>query len=76
MLTSKRFKAYSAWLRLTGLEDSNAARYDFAKFLGLFCNAHWQGVDSTEAAAKIAWLTGPHAETLYKAWKIKNEAEL
>ncbi len=25
-----------------------------------------------EAAAKIRWINGPHAETIYKAWLAKN----
>lgn len=67
--------AYAAFRKLNGLAaNQNSRRVFFTKFLELPESRLLSTYDLPEEALnKIRWITGPHAKTLYKAWRIQHE---
>jgi hypothetical protein len=59
--------AYNVYKRITNTPNNHNTVAKFIEFLG-------GDALTPEAMEKVGWLLGPHAETLYKAWKIKNDA--
>jgi hypothetical protein len=47
---------------------------EFEKFIGHSLTPPTLEIlnDNEDAVARIKWMSGPHAETLYKAWKAKH----
>ena len=67
--------AYQMFLKLEGIDvtlDNLKERITkFEKFLDISLG----GILNLkqESIEKVKWLNGPHAETMYKAWKVKHE---
>jgi hypothetical protein len=79
--------AYSNFLKLAGYLDPEGLHYDgdsgcsvqnriseFEKFIEhKLIPPTLEALSNNEGAvAKIKWMSSPHAETLYKAWKAKH----
>lgn len=70
VFSEKMIKAYANWQKFTKMPYSYNSASCFLDFLG--CK-QGETTLSEETRKKIEWLTGPHAETMYKAWKARHQ---
>lgn len=71
-------KAYDSYREIIKLPRNMNSRRRFFDFINETEPNPWMGTFTyknmtDDAAHKVAWLNGPHAATMYKAWEIKNE---
>ena len=66
--------AYRKWRELTRSPANYNSWYKFMEEFLYSSRSRWYDENylSEEGAAKVAWLNGPHAATIYKAWKAKH----
>lgn len=66
-------KAYEVFRQFNRMPRNQNSRRLFNKFLGRNEDAHpFMTIDNDEAAARVNWLLGPHAATMYKVWKLQH----
>ncbi len=69
--------AYAAFRKIRKLPANNNSRILFFEFIGIqlmdktWLYEHTPISDGT--ARKIKWLTGPHAEVMYKIWEAQHQ---